>query len=202
MTKKKILLTLGLALVLAAGGIATASNMGFKVVKSYTGPASVANTVSLPYFQSQFANVTDMFNDNGSISRICLINAATQPSPCWFSGSGTGIPINNQNGLLVNVTGSTTQVIVGSHNPALTLSLTGPASVANVKSIPYHATYPTLAEVFADVPNASRICKFNAATQPSPCWFSGTGAAPAVTIGEALLINVTASSNTWVPDHY
>jgi hypothetical protein len=61
--KKNVILTLGLALILAAGGIATASNMGFKFVKNYSNVIPDVNTLSLPYNQSQFANVRQIWND-------------------------------------------------------------------------------------------------------------------------------------------
>src|SRR5262245_21134089 len=78
---RKVILTLGLALVLAAGGLATASNMGFKFVKVYTGGAT--NTVSLPYIQSQFPNVRALFNDIPGAQQVCRINA-NESRDCWL----------------------------------------------------------------------------------------------------------------------
>jgi hypothetical protein len=200
---KKIVLILGLALILAAGGIVTASNMGFKFVKSYTGPGTVANSVSLPYFQSQFTSAKSMFDDITGATRVCKVEANTTLS-CWLGDFGGSAPFNivSQNALVVNVAASTTQTIVGSHDPALAITLTGPGTVANFKSVPYHSTYTSLKGVFDDITGTTRVCKLQPNTTFS-CWLGdfGGSAPDTVTLGEGLLINVAAST-TWTPDHY
>ena len=83
---KKVILTMGLALVLAAGGVATASNMGFKFVKNYSAIIPQTNTLALPYFQSQFTKARNIWNDipgavNGQ-TQVCRLNA-NESRDCW-----------------------------------------------------------------------------------------------------------------------
>jgi len=84
---KKVILTMGLALVLAAGGVATASNMGFKFVKNYTAIKPQSNTLSLPYFQSQFVNASNIWTDIGAAgTEVCRLNA-NESRDCWTGSS-------------------------------------------------------------------------------------------------------------------
>jgi len=198
---RKVILTLGLALVLAAGGIATASNMGFKFLKSYTG-GGVTNTVSLPYFQSQFTLAQGFFNDITGAQQVCRINA-NETRDCWL-GDFTGSPnfaINTQDGYVVSVAGNTNQVLVGSHNPNLFLSLTG-GGVTNFKSLPYHMTYTTVQLIFNDIPGAQQVCRINA-NETRDCWLGDFTGSPnwTPTIGMAAVI-ATSATTTWKPDHF
>lgn len=200
MTRKAIL-TLGLALVLAAGGIATASNMGFKFVKAYTG-GGVTNTLSLPYFQSQFTNFNTLFDDITGATAVCRINL-NESRDCWL-GNFTGSPviaINTQDGYTVATSAATTQVLVGSHNPALALTLTG-GGQTNFKSIPYHMTYTTSRGIYNDITGATSVCRLNP-NESRDCWLGDFTGSPnwVPTIGIGVII-ATAANTTWVPDHY
>jgi len=196
---RKVILTLGLALVLAAGGLATASNMGFKFVKVYTGTDT--NTVSLPYFQSQFTTAQSFFNDITGALQVCRING-NETRDCWL-GDFTASPnfaITAQDAYVVVTGGNTNQVLVGSHNPALTLSLVG--GDTNFKSLPYHMTYTTAQQIFNDISGALQVCRING-NETRDCWLGDFTASPnwAPTIGMGVVITTTGST-TWTPDHY
>ena len=196
---RKVILTLGLALVLAAGGLATASNMGFKFVKSYAGVGT--NTLSLPYFQSQFTLAQGLYNDITGASSVCKINA-NETRDCWL-GDFTGSPnfsINNQNAYTVDTAGNTTQVLVGSHNPSLALTLT--AGGTNFKSLPYHMTYTKAQLIYNDITGATSVCKINP-NETRDCWLGDFTGSPNWTpvIGEGVVITVSGNT-TWTPDHY
>src|SRR5262245_61441939 len=96
--------------------------MGFKFVKSYTNISPNINTLSLPYFQSQFTNASSLFNDITGCTQVCQFTASGAYD-CWTPSSFNNFAINSQNGYAVGVGGATTQVIVGAHNPGLNISL-------------------------------------------------------------------------------
>jgi len=200
---KKVILTLGLALILAAGGLATASNMGFKFVKNYSAVSPDVNTVSLPYFQSQFTNVQSVFNNIPGVTQVCRINP-TEARDCWL-GDYTGslnFPIVSEDGLIVGVSAAITQIVVGSHNPSLALSLNNVAPDINFKSLPYHMTYTTVQQVFNDITGVTQVCRINP-NESKDCWLGDyTGSLNwNPVIGDAVVIGVSAAT-TWTPDHY
>ncbi len=206
---KKVILTLGLAVALAAGGVVTASNMGFKFVKNYTAVDPQLNTLSIPYFQSQFATTRDLFNDLGlNAKQVCRLNPLGGRT-CWL-GDGAGSPpplaIVPGQGYQVGVSPATTQVIVGSHDPALNIGATFllPDPALYLTGMPYHTTYVTTRDIFNDIPGAKQVCRLIPAGGRT-CWLGdGAGSPPPVTvvIGDSYAIAVTPAGPTWIPDHY
>jgi hypothetical protein len=203
----KVILTLGLALVLVAGGVATASNMGFKFVKNYGAVDPAINTVSLPYFQTQFTTAQQLFNDLGAQAvQVCRLNSNNTRS-CWlgdFTGS-LNFTLNNATSYLVGVSAVKTEVIVGSHDPSNNIGATFLAAdpAIYLTSLPYHMTYTNLRDLFSDIPGAVQVCRLNS-NNTRTCWLGDFTGSLNVTlnIGEGYLVGVNPAAPTWIPDHY
>lgn len=204
---RKAVILIGLALILAAGGLSIASNMGFKFVKSYANGqntnANNRNTIALPYFQSQFVNASDLQGDNAEIVQVCeYTGAAGAPSPtnCWTPSSFNNFALVPGRAYEVAVANPTTQVIVGAHNPAFSITLAA-APTVNVAALPYHTTYVTAADVCNDIGvTCNQICQVLSPIGTN-CWTTGSFNNFNIAIGDGYEIDVSGAT-PFVPDHY
>ncbi len=151
------------AILIAAGGAAIGSNMGFKLNKPLvlipTGPTSSKgdNWTSLP-FNNPYGTVAGLCSQTGLVStgaltapkaQVLFINATTgvsTPVTCGSPAGTTALPTDGR-GVRIrqpNVTGALTSIIiVGSHNPTLgvTVPKSGTGSIGDFWfSVPYHTT--------------------------------------------------------------
>lgn len=205
---RKAVILIGLSLILAAGGLSIASNMGFKFVKSYLALPS-RNTLALPYFQSQFVTAADLFTDLGvKASAVCKYDTAPAANlsvrapaltVCWTPGSFNNFTITDKTALEILVTPAGTQVIVGAHNPSLSFSLQA-LPKTNVIPLPYHTTYLTAADIFNDIPGCNSVSKV-LATAGTSTWTPGSFNNFSIVIGDVYEIQMS-SATSWVPDHY
>jgi len=199
------------ALVLTVGGAAMASNMGFKFVPNLNQSGKIF-TISLPInnnYTNAAAVLTDMQSSGCTPQKIERINPSVGgTSRTFWTGSGTAaqnFTISKGEGYLVQVTGSCTSwVVVGSHDPTYSYSISQPGKVYMV-SIPYHTTAQVANDLLTSIPNASKIERINPSVGgTSRTFWTGSGTAAQnfpVTIGESYLVVVTAAS-TWTPAHY
>jgi hypothetical protein len=152
------------AILIAAGGAAIGSNMGFKLNKPIvlipTGPPSAKgdNWTSFP-FNNPYGTVGQFCSQTGITSTgaatapkasVTLVNATTGVAQSFTCGTSTAnaanLPIDGRGIRIRNpsVVGAPTSIIiVGSHNP--TLGVTVPKSGAGAIgdfwfSVPYHTT--------------------------------------------------------------
>src|SRR5262245_27148037 len=183
--------------------------MGFKFVKNYTAVDPQLNTISLPYFQTQFSTTKGLFDDIGANARqVCRLNQ-TGGRVCWlgdFAGSPPPVALVPGQGYQVGVSAATTQVIVGSHDPALNVGSTFAAAdpAIYLTAMPYHTAYVNTRDMFNDIPNAVQVCRLNPGGGRT-CWlgdFSGSPTPVTVVIGDAYAIGVSVAAPTWIPDHY
>jgi len=240
MLRDKSRLTLAVALVaatmLVAGGVAVASNTGFKINK----PLSVVvtttsqvgtNWTSIPYFNpyGNGANLCAQLGlaSTGGVRGLLLkIDAGTGASlgaTCGTAGAasftwnqGQGVRIRNQ-----GVGAPTSAIIVGSHNPAASLTVPTPAATGNVGNfwfaLPYHTTAITAADLCASVGlqsvGAARgsVGRLNAATGSFSSANCGTAGASSfvLVLGEAVRLRnaFIAAPNSlppvnFVPAHF
>src|SRR5262245_47208609 len=162
MRKQNSRLTLAVALVAAtmliAGGVAIASNTGFKINKplAVAGTGQIGNNwTAIPFF-NPYANGAGLcaqlgLASTGTRAVLLVINPVTggpTTANCgtaaagnftWFQGQGVRI----RNAAGGGSVAPTSAIIVGSHNPAATLSLPA-AGGGNIGSlwfgVPYHTT--------------------------------------------------------------
>lgn len=216
MLRNKSHLTLAVVLVaatmLVAGGVAVASNTGFKINKPLTvvvGNTQVGNNwISIPYFNpyGTGANLCAQLGlaSTGSVRAALLkidagtgassgVNCGTAGAASFTWNQGQGVRIRNQ-----GVGAPTSAIIVGSHNPAASITVPTPAATGNVGNLwfgmPYHTTAVTAADLCASVglqsAGAARgsVGRLNAATGAFSSANCGTAGAISFTLvlGEAV----------------
>jgi hypothetical protein len=151
------------AILIAAGGAAIGSNMGFKLNKPLalipSGPASTKgdNWTSIP-FNNPYGTVAGLCSQTGLVSapatapraQVVSVNATTGaavPATCGTAAAGTTALQTDGRGVRIrqpSVPGALTSIIiVGSHNPTLgvTVPKSGSSPVGDFWfSVPYHTT--------------------------------------------------------------
>ena len=166
--KRKIWIgVLGLVAVLVVGGL-LASNMGFKLnyaldSQGTNGSNSGTNTLALPYNQqTNLANAFDLINDInagagstvvGSVSKYVI---ATDGLETYTGLLGTPFSLVPGESYLVKVTADNNYIVVGSHDPALSITLysagdNGSNSGTNLWAYPYHSTSADANDLIAEI---------------------------------------------------
>lgn len=206
MAKHMKLMGVAGAILLAIGGTAMASNMGFKIVPNLALQDPNVYEISIP-LNNNYTDLKSIFDDigtncpNGASS---VTHFAPDQSSCTWNG-----PFSCSNPLAggqavrvtVAVTGCATWVIVGSHNPSFvyTFPLVDP-NIYEI-SVPYHTTRTNIRELFDEIPNASSISRFHP-DQSSCVWNGPFSCSEPITIGEGYWVTVGVAASTWVPSHY
>lgn len=199
---RKTLLTLSLAAVLVAGGLVVASNMGFKFVPGMVTPG-VDHWLSVPY-NNNYSVANDVCNDIGpTATLVSRFDSGTGIRQDWTCPWGTAFTVTSGEGLFVRVSASTTPVLVGSHDPNLTIPQAGfTVGVDNFLSIPYHTTATVANDICAEVGNASLVSRFDTPTQIRQDWTCPWGTNFTINIGEALGVRVSGANPGFIPAHY
>jgi len=235
MLRNKSRLTLAVVLVaatmLVAGGVAVASNTGFKINMplSIAGAGQVGNNwVSIPYFHP-YTNGNVLCTQLGlksnlvtggpaTLVKIDPVLGTTITANCGAASGftwapGQGIRIRNTTGTPV---APTSAIIVGSHNPALSLTIPD-AGTGNIGSfwlaVPYHTTAVTV----ADLCNSVGLTSTGAITAPKAsvgllnpvlgafstinCG-STTATTTTLTLGQAVRLREPNGPLSFVPAHF
>ena len=210
----------GVTALLLAGGL-MASNMGFKLNFPLVGSndsASISGTnyMGMPYNQQVgINNARDLFLDIGGVQSISQHRKFDDLFE-FYTASNTSIPpngfaINAAEGYIVKLPDNTPYVVVGSHDPGLTVALVGaadPGSISgtNYYTHPYHGVAANAKDLFlemgAGIQSLSQHRKFddlfefytasNSSIPPNGFLLSP---------GEAYIVK--ASSNVpFTPNHY
>jgi len=214
------------ATMLIAGGVAVASNTGFKINKplSVAGAGQIGNNwTSIPYFHP-YTNGAALCTQLGLIStgitRAALLKVdpgtgavtnatcgqASANSFTWVAGqgvrirnAGTGAPAST--------------IMVGSHNPAASLTIPD-SGAGNIGSfwfaVPYHTTAITGADLCTSVGLTSTgvargsIGRLNSATGAFTSASCGQAAAAALTLvlGESVRLREPNGPINFVPSHF
>ena len=156
MKRKMWIGALGLAALLVAGGL-FASNMGFKLNYQLDGPgvngsASGTSTLAMPYNQqTNLVVASDLISDINTGAGSTVVDSvsrwlkATDGLETYTGTSGVDFSLTPGEGYLVKMSASASYIVVGSHNPALPITLDGPgvngsASGTTLWGYPYHPT--------------------------------------------------------------
>lgn len=220
--KRNHLVALG-AVALLVGGVVVASNMGFKLNKTIAGPgagvASGTQDIGLPFNQQtslvKASNLRADIIASGatgvSVSRFNPVTDALQV----YSGLSVAddFDLAPAEGYRVKVSGGSSYIIVGSHDPGLVVSLDGPgtngsASGTQLYSYPYHSTTSAASQLRQEILNQSgggvsvTVSRFNPAIDALKV-YSGLSVADdfALTPGEGYVIK-TSADIAYVPSHY
>jgi hypothetical protein len=218
------------ATMLIAGGMAVASNTGFKINKPMVIAANGAigqNWTSIPFF-SPYTNGASLCAQLGLVStgvnraQLTKIDAATAvattancgaPAANTFTWApGQGIKIRNAQ----NSPGQapTSVIIVGSHNPSLSITIpdsppSGP--IGNYWfSVPYHTTAITAADLCASIGLTSSgvargsVGRLNSTLGTFTAPNCGTPGATTLTLvlGEAVRLREPNGPISFVPSHF
>jgi hypothetical protein len=219
MTKRTYIgvLTVALAVVLAAGGL-LASNMGFKLNYPLTaagaGSISGTNTLALPDNRQAGINAAStLMNDItlASTTNVQKFLEATDGLQVYTGrkGSGPDFALAAGEGYLVKMAATVNYIVVGSHDPAFANPLNaaggGSASGTNLFSYPYHSTATTASALQNDIglANVTNVQKFLKATDGLQVYTGRKGSGPdfALAPGEAYFIKMAATVN-YSPSHY
>jgi hypothetical protein len=227
MTKKRVtLVAFGVVAALVVAGGLMASNMGFKLNYPLLGPDNGAtsfsgtNSLGLPFNQQLgLNNALDVMNDIGfgSVDNMQRFLEATDGLSVYTGRTGSPLAspfaISSAEGYFAKVNTDVNYIVVGSHNPSLTVNLqqadNGLTSKTgtNFFSYPYHSTSANSLDLMNDVTFASvdNVQRFLTLTDGLAVYTGRTGSpvtTPFGTVpGEAYFIKVN-STVAYVPSHY
>ena len=213
------------ALILAMGGLAVASNMGFKLNKPivFSGAGQIGrNWTSLPYnnpYGTAAGVCTQLGLTSSGIVRgtLTVLNETTgafSQVSCGTAGA-TGLTlIPGKFASIVQPTGGPASVIiVGSHNPTLSLTIpkAGAGQVGNFwYSLPYHTTAVSAADVCTQIGMTSSgiargtVTRLNSATGAFTQVSCGTAGATGLNLvlGEGIQLREPNGPKSFIPAHY
>jgi hypothetical protein len=221
MSKRNFLVVaVGAAAVLVAGGL-FASNMGFKLNYQLHGPGASSltglNTIALPFNQQVGLNdAKNLIDDINAVTPASVLNVQkfvnTTNSFQVYNGTvGTAFALNPGEGYFVQMATDVNYIVVGSHNPGLTVNFSGPGSSLtglNFYALPYH-TNKTDAKQLIDEINANgtptnqvlNAQKFVKTTNSFQVYNGTVGTAFSLNPGEAFFVQMTTDTS-FVPSHY
>jgi hypothetical protein len=172
MSKKNVFVAATLAVcVLSTAGVLLASNMGFKLNYALTGPVGAGGAgtgrqlLSLPYFrQTGVDNAFQLMNDigSGSVTPVASVSRYNKVNDTLivYTGrmaAGTPFSLTAGEGYVVQMNSNVNYIIVGAHDPSLSIPLTGPAGAGGagtgrqLLAPPYNATAANAFQLMNDI---------------------------------------------------
>ena len=199
-------------------GVLVASNMGFLVWRTLTGPGpgspTGTNVLALPYQRpAGLVDAGDLMTDIGlaSVANIQRYLEATNGIQVYTGrkGSGPDFPLTSGECYFVRMNATVDYLIGGSSTPGLAIPLDppGPGSITgtNFITLPYHRTPATASQVMADIGFASvvNVQRFIAADAGIQVYTGRKGSGPDFPIGpqECFFVRMSAFV-AYVPSHY
>lgn len=212
--------------VLAVGAI-FASNMGFKINYRLAEPGEAVpggtslngtNAVGLPYNpQAGITTAQALFDDIGSAS-VQNISKFLQSDNGYavYSLGGSDYALSPGEGYFVRMkTGAGTDyIIVGSHDPSLSVSLAGTGQAVpggtslggqNFFAPPYHGTATDAQQLADDIgsTDVQNIAQFVESNNGFTIFTPGGGSPFTITPGEAYIVRIKSGiTKNYTPSHY
>jgi hypothetical protein len=231
------LVVVALVAVIVTGGL-VASNMGFKLnypLLDQTNPLSKTGTqsIGLPYNrQVGIDKAADLFRDIGLTISTCGLNpcncmsniqrydTATDNNSPYACGSANNFDLTPGEGLLVKTKAGFpgNYIVVGSHNPALTINLVSALDAGSALGIerythPYHAVSAFASELIVEMggcttfgKKVSNIQRYDTLTDNNQPYACGSATDISLEAGQSYLVKTgtgaPASGIDFVPAHY
>ena len=206
--KTKVILGVVTILILAIALTSLGSNMGFKLSMGLT--AGQAKYISLPYYNSYATQDATTLRNDIIAAGGTGVNVYNWDGTAWQRWAGGGL--NQVNfalvaglGYQVKTTNAVTNwVIVGSHDPSVTISFT--AGQAKYVSVPYHTTSADATalrnEIVAVGGTGVNVYNWDGTTWQR--WAGGglNQVNFAITPGLAIQVKTTNGCGPWTPAHY
>lgn len=195
-----------LLLALLIAGPALASNMGFKLNKSLPFTAGKPNIhwISLPWFNS-YTLASSICSDIANASSVTSYDPPTNSYTVYTCGDDLDdFTLVKGKAYGVNVSATTTAIVVGSHDDSFSVSLPFTAGKPNIHwiSIPYHSTATLASTICAQNPKFSSITAYDPPTNGYTVFTCGDDLDDFTIVpGTGYGINVSATT-TWSPSHY
>jgi hypothetical protein len=182
---------------LLVGGVAVASNMGFKYVASVT--ANKSFNVALPW-NNNYTNAQSLLTDTGAVSVQRLTEAKVLQT---WSGTGVNFTITKAEGYILNAgAGGLTPTLVGSHDPNFLVDF--PAGSFNFGT-PYHTTLTNAGALLSDLQAVDAgFASVQRLTEDKvlQTWNGTTGVNFSLTLGESHIVNHPSGATGYAAPHY
>ncbi len=190
------------------GKSANKSNTGFKLNKDMTYHTAISNInwIAIPAL-SPYTNAAAIAADIPNATKVSRFNPDTQLYENWENMFGTwvGTNFNVRQGesYAVMISANSAGRIVGWNDP-YTVNMTFHTNISNINwvSIPFTGLYADADSIAKDIPNATKVSRFNPNTQLYENWenffgtWTGTNFTFAPGEGYAAIIN---ANSAWAP---
>lgn len=221
MKKSHFLVAAAVTLLVAAlvSGSLVASNMGFKLNYPLQGAGAGSldgtNSIALPFnAQSGITTAAALKSDIETSTGVSVVNIqqllkADNSFQAYTGARGSvDFPLNAGEGYRVRMSADANYIVVGSHDPSLSVSLTGPGAGSldgtNEYAYPYHSTATTASELRNEI-GAGTVVNVQQLLKSDNSFQAYTGARGSVDFplvpGEAYRIRVNADVS-FAPAHY
>ena len=200
-------LVAGIAVVaLVVGGLAVASNMGFKFVPNI--PSNGAFNLSLPW-NNNYAKAEDLRKDiasYGPVDRVSRYNADSTLSNWNGKPPGKNFAIAKGEAYIVfGGNGGVQPVIVGSHDPNFTINIA--AGDAFNAAAPYHQTLNKAEDLRKDIESqfpgsVDRVARYNSDSTLSNWNGKPPGKNFDLALGSGVIIFAKSAISGYVWPHY
>jgi hypothetical protein len=210
-----------LAVVLTAGTL-VASNMGFKLNYSLDQPGAIAktgnNTLALPDNRQTGLNTAKNLMDDIGFASVTQVQKflASSDGYLTYTGRVPNPSANNFNlaageAYVVKMKTSVNYIVVGSDDPSLSYTFSGPGAVAktgnNFYAFNYHQTAATAKQMMDDIGFAS-VTQVQRFLRSSDGYLTYTGRVPnpsannfSLTPGEGYVVKMKTTT-VYSPSHY
>jgi hypothetical protein len=156
-----LVVAIGMSVMLIAGGL-FASNMGFKLnypldTTGSNSSATGTNTLALPFNQqTSLAMASDLNTDIGASNVISIAKFLRSSDGLFAYPTDGDFALVPGEGYRVQVSSNVDYIVVGSHNPSLSVALdttgtNGSATGTNDYAWPYHSTATTAADLKSEI---------------------------------------------------
>ena len=175
------------------------SNTGFKLKNTLQLISNGDQGISLPYI-NQYQTADDLYNDIPNCLNVQRWYDMTGIWQVW-DGAGTNFDVTPGEAYRVSVSQDTYWLVVGSHNPSLSLTLLANGYANNI-SIPYHTTLVNADGIKQAIPNCIQVSRWNQVTGTVDTW-TGRGNNFTLIPGEGLIVRISGTvDQTWKPPVY